>query len=166
MSWDDPRTEDSEARGSGTHHEADSGLYVIWLALDRPARVSVGALGAIDFPPGVYAYVGSAQRHRAARVQRHLRREKVKRWHIDYFRPYTRAVAVSYLTSEKAGECRLADRLALELSAKRAYPRFGASDCACEGHLLYLRGELPVLSSLEGVLPGLVTESVGDSNIR
>lgn len=114
----------------------DSGLYILWMRLPSSTHVSVGALGEFLFPPGLYAYVGSAQRHRRARVARHLRLEKTKRWHIDYLRPAAEVVAVTYCNGDRADECRLVDHLIKRFGATRACPRFGASDCRCGGHLL------------------------------
>ncbi|MBO2520575.1 MAG: DUF123 domain-containing protein [Firmicutes bacterium] len=119
-----------------TGHRSDSGLYILWLRLSRDVRVPVGALGEVSLEKGVYAYVGSAQRNRLARVRRHLRRDKVKRWHIDYLRPYGDVVAVTLSDGAKADECRLANYLIERWGALRAVPRFGASDCRCGGHLL------------------------------
>lgn len=118
----------------GAH--TDSGLYIIWLRFENDVRVQVGALGEVSLPKGLYAYVGSAQRSREARVRRHLRPDKVKRWHIDYLRPLGDPVAVTLCEGSKADECRLAGHLITALGASRAVPRFGASDCGCGGHLL------------------------------
>lgn len=129
------------ARSSGKRAEEgsgakDSGLYIIWLQLGAPCRVRVGALGELSFDTGVYAYVGSAQRNRSARIRRHLRREKPLRWHFDYLRPHGSVLAVSLADGAKTGECELAARLLAEANAAIAHPRFGASDCRCPAHLL------------------------------
>lgn len=119
-----------------TSKPADSGLYVLWLELPCPARTTAGSLGLVALPPGLYAYVGSAQRRRSARIARHLQPEKPLRWHIDYIRPHARVVAVSLVDGTRDGECRLAQQLTETLGARVAVPRFGASDCRCPGHLL------------------------------
>ena len=87
------------------------------------------------FSPGLYAYVGSAQRHRRARVARHLRLEKTKRWHIDYLRPAAEVVAVTYCNGDRADECRLVDHL---------IKRFGAD----AGLSSFWRERLPLRRSL------------------
>lgn|SRR5690606_32601699 len=114
------------------------GLYVLWLKVNETCRVEVGALGALDFQPGLYAYVGSAQRNRAARVARHLRLDKLKRWHIDYLRPFGKIVKVTYYDGDREAECRLVTMLETEFGARRVHPRFGSSDCRCGGHLLLM----------------------------
>lgn len=115
---------------------ADSGLYVVWLQLETPVRVTVGALGEINFAPGVYGYVGSAQRNRAARLRRHFKEEKPLRWHFDYLRPRGKVRAAACLPGDKAGECRLAARLVERFGGRREPRRFGSSDCRCRGHLI------------------------------
>lgn len=61
------------------------GAYILLL---RSSGVSlrVGALGIVELPEGVLAYVGSARGPGGlgARVKRHFRKGKVLRWHIDY----------------------------------------------------------------------------------
>ena len=116
----------------------DSGLYILWLALAEDQRIRIGLLGTYDFRAGLYAYVGSAQRRRSARIQRHLLREKPAHWHIDYLRPYGQVVAVSLVDGTRSHECQLASRLTVALGARVAVLRFGASDCRCPGHLLVL----------------------------
>ena len=64
----------------------NSGVYVLWLYLPRRVSLTVGKLGTFSFPPGVYAYSGSAQRHLQQRIARHRRAAKKLHWHIDYFR--------------------------------------------------------------------------------
>lgn len=115
---------------------ADSGLYVLWLQIPRPVRTAAGSLGSFVLAPGLYAYIGTAQRRRSARIARHLKPEKPLRWHIDYIRPHANIVAVSLVDGTRDGECRLARLLAQTLDARIAVRRFGASDCRCPGHLL------------------------------
>src|SRR5690606_22892899 len=89
----------------------DSGLYIMWLRIDAPCRVQIGALGEMAFPAGVYAYVGSAQRSRMPRIRRHLRSDKPLRWHFDYLRSHGSVFAVSLARGAKAEECGLARSL-------------------------------------------------------
>ena len=60
------------------------GSYIILIELPRGQRITVGKLGIIAFPPGFYAYVGSARGGFKARIGYHLRRKENPRWHIDY----------------------------------------------------------------------------------
>lgn len=120
-----------------TEAMTDSGLYVLWIYLPAERRIRVGALGEFTFQPGMYAYVGSAQRSRTARVRRHLRREKAMRWHIDYFRPCGEVISISYVDGGREAECRLVEALLNGAKGRRAVPRFGDGDCGCGGHLLH-----------------------------
>ena len=82
-----------------------TGVYVIEIELPEPLTVSVGKLGALDFPAGAYLYVGSAQRALPSRVARHMRREKPLRWHIDYLTTRGRVTAVKTWPHAPGREC-------------------------------------------------------------
>lgn len=115
----------------------DSGVYIVWIGIKNETDIAVGALGEKTFAPGFYAYTGSAQKNRTARLLRHLKLEKPLRWHIDYLRPYGDVAAVHTLPGTKDEECKLAARLTQEAGGIVSVPRFGASDCRCPGHLIY-----------------------------
>ena len=112
-------------------------LYVVVTRVPRRSTVAVGLFGPVTFARGWYAYVGSGARGRAARVARHLAREKPLRWHADYlFRAFPPERA--WFVDGTAGECELAGALAALPGAERAPRRFGAGDCRCAGHLVRL----------------------------
>ncbi len=110
--------------------------YQLLIRLDRECEIRVGALGRFRFPEGWYLYTGSARRNLEARLQRHLRREKRLRWHIDYLlaAPAARVLALS--TSAR-GECAW-NRAS---GGRVIVPGFGAGDCTagCGAHLRLLR---------------------------
>ena len=110
------------------------GIYCLMVALPRPCRISVGALGMIEFSRGFYAYVGSAMGGLRGRINRHLRREKRVRWHVDYLLEKGRVEEVIYALTDERLECHLAQRLE---GIFRSIPRFGSSDCRCPSHLFY-----------------------------
>lgn len=118
---------------------AAPGTYALVLALDRPRRIVIGRLGVFDFPAGWYVYAGSAlgPGGLAARVARHLRREKRLHWHIDYLLRHARVVEVWIRAGPERCECAWARAAAALPGATIAVPRFGASDCRCAGHLVY-----------------------------
>src|SRR5690554_1632467 len=68
--------------------EKNHQLYVIQWNLKEAAEVEIGKLSTALFPKGVYVYIGSAKKNIETRVNRHLKIEKKKRWHMDYLRPY------------------------------------------------------------------------------
>ena len=112
-------------------------LYVVVTFVPRRTDVTVGSLGAVAFPRGWYAYVGSAARARRARVARHLAPDKPLRWHADHlFAAFPPRCA--WLVDGAPGECELAGGLAGLPGAERRPPRFGAGDCRCAGHLIRL----------------------------
>ncbi len=119
---------------------ADSGIYITVFHLPRGRRIRVGKLGQFRFTPGYYLYVGSAQRNLSARLDRHGRRRKPLRWHIDYFSTRARMYGAIWISAPRPRECRLARKLG-RLFTQPA-PGFGASDCNCPSHLFYTP-ELP-----------------------
>ena len=113
----------------------ENGTYIAVFTLAQRRRLRVGQLGCFDFEPGVYLYVGSAQRNLPARLKRHDRRIKPLRWHIDYLSTQAAMIGVMIVPGPRERECELAKELSdmYEL----AVPGFGASDCRCGGHLFY-----------------------------
>jgi len=103
--------------------------------------MKVGALGPLAFPQGFYAYCGSAMGGLRARINRHVRRGKKVRWHVDYLLEKGRVKKVLFAVTNERLECRLADGLG---NAFNNYPGFGSSDCHCPSHLFF-SGELPTL---------------------
>jgi Uri superfamily endonuclease len=113
---------------------AVKGIYVLLIQLGKDTDVTVGKLGTLHFPKGLYAYVGSAQNGIEKRISRHLRNEKRMFWHIDYLlqNPTAKIMKVFTKTGGKAEECTIAKRIS-ENSA--AISNFGCSDCRCISHL-------------------------------
>jgi Uri superfamily endonuclease len=113
------------------------GIYVLIIHLENNITVNIGALGKRTFKKGLYAYVGSAQKNLEQRVQRHLRKEKKKFWHIDYLldSDAARIVKVLHKQASKAEECRLAKNLSL---TREPVIGFGCSDCHCKSHLFHV----------------------------
>jgi Uri superfamily endonuclease len=119
--------------------EARPGTYALVLVSGGRRRVRVGRLGWLDLEPGCYVYVGSARGPGGvcARVARHARATKGRRWHIDYLRPHTRLARVWYSHDARAAECEWARSLAEQADARIPLSGFGASDCRCPTHLLF-----------------------------
>ncbi|MDI9646355.1 MAG: DUF123 domain-containing protein [Archaeoglobales archaeon] len=103
--------------------------YVLIMFCDSPSKLKVGSLGILSFKDGYYYYVGSANcgMHR---IKRHFKKDKKKRWHIDYITPAMQIVGAIIL---KDIECRVAEKF-------KGFERikgFGCSDCSCDSHLFY-----------------------------
>jgi len=114
------------------------GVYVLVISVSKDISVNVGALGAVNFEKGLYAYVGSAQNSLGKRIKRHLRRAKRKFWHIDYLLDddNVKILKVFHRNAEKSDECKIANVI-----SERVVPikGFGSSDCKCKSHLFKLK---------------------------
>lgn len=121
-----------------TGRQADSGVYLLILDLPRRLSVVVGCLGRVSVDPGRYAYVGSARRGLSSRLNRHRRRRKPSRWHIDRLTRVADVVAAIVWPWDPGRECALARALQETGLGQVVVRRFGASDCRCGGHLLTL----------------------------
>lgn len=108
------------------------GIYILVISVDADESIKVGALGKISFEKGIYLYVGSAQNNLEKRIQRHMRKDKTKRWHIDYFLNIGKIDGVYYMQAPKEEECRTAGILQEKHLPIKG---FGCSDCKCNGHL-------------------------------
>ncbi|NIA21874.1 MAG: DUF123 domain-containing protein [Anaerolineaceae bacterium] len=132
--------------------DSDCGHYCLLLYLPRRLYLRAGRLSGVHVEPGFAIYVGRAKRNLFARLARHMRRRKPRRWHIDYLFPAATAVGAFVLGEADLTECRIADRLARRANVRRIIPGFGASDCRCRGHLLWMPA-LGAKQRLDG--PGL-----------
>jgi sugar fermentation stimulation protein A len=115
-----------------------SGTYIAVFALPQGRPIQVSKLGRFWFEPGIYLYVGSAQRNLPARLARHTRRVKPLRWHIDYLSTKAAMIGAMVVPGPRERECELAGEL--RHMYEPAVPGFGASDCGCGGHLFYAPG--------------------------
>jgi sugar fermentation stimulation protein A len=131
------------------------GTYILLIEIPRGVRIKVGALGALEFPRGFYAYCGSAMGGLGLRINRHLRRRKKMWWHIDYLLEKGRVKRVIYTSTRERLECQLAQRLE---NVFHSFPGFGSSDCLCPSHLFFseeLQGlEQRAVEDFRGLLKG------------
>jgi Uri superfamily endonuclease len=111
---------------------AEARTYQLFIRLDSDCDLTIGKLGRFIFPAGNYVYTGSARRNLAQRVARHLKKDKKKRWHIDYLLDSPYAKIVNILTFSE-DECIINQRECGAVIVKG----FGASDCRmnCGAHL-------------------------------
>ena len=121
----------------------ERGIYVLIIEVRALRGFPAGAWGPADLKGGYYAYVGRAKRGLPARLARHARRKgKRLRWHIDYLLEMASLVEV-WILPLSSGECALACRLEEEGASREGLKGFGASDCRCPGHLLYMGSGRP-----------------------
>jgi Uri superfamily endonuclease len=112
-------------------------VYCLVMRLSRPCVVRAGRLGVRRLAKGWYVYVGSAKRGLGARVDRHLRREKRLRWHIDYLLTVAGVRDVWTLPWTEGAECGTNARIQAMPRAAAPWSRFGSSDCRCQSHLTW-----------------------------
>ena len=113
------------------------GAYLLILGLPAPVPLAIPRFAGARLEPGTYVYAGSARGPGGirARVGRHLRSEKVVRWHIDHLTSGCRSVWAS--VHPDADECSLVTRLLAGGAFETPLPGFGSSDCrSCTAHLL------------------------------
>ena len=115
---------------------AEFGAYLLVVSLPASLDLIIPRFQGRALPPGHYLYCGSAYGPGgiAARVARHARGEKARRWHIDHLTVAGEVVLA--LAFPQASECALVTRLC-SAGACIPLPGFGSSDCRrCPAHLL------------------------------
>jgi len=110
------------------------GTYALLIKVPKDIEVRIGKLEKIKFKSGFYAYVGSALNGIEKRIERHMRKEKKLRWHIDYLLKNAEIVDVIYAETDSRVECNIAENLNKNLKFVK---KFGCSDCKCKSHLFY-----------------------------
>ena len=116
------------------------GTYTLIVRVPNAVEISVGALGVRFFQNGFYTYTGSAlgsAQNLRARIARHLRSEKKRRWHIDYLLDVAQIIAVVYCVSPRRLECAVVGALNKKEVVDVPTRRFGSSDCKCCASHLY-----------------------------
>ncbi|MBB4305445.1 Uri superfamily endonuclease [Rhodobium orientis] len=125
-----------EGGGEGLQLPRVPGAYVLVLGLAEPAALPA-RFGEATLPPGWYLYCGSARGPGgiAARLARHLRREKTLRWHIDTLT--VAAAGTAAIAVPDGDECALVAKLSESGNIDVPVPGFGSTDCrTCASHLL------------------------------
>ncbi|MBN2138564.1 MAG: GIY-YIG nuclease family protein [Sedimentisphaerales bacterium] len=141
----------------------DSGVYIAVLYVAEDQVIRVGRLGQFRFRRGVYFYVGSAQRNLSARLERHNRKKKALRWHIDYLSVKAEMLGAITIEGGRELECQLAKKLSKMFEL--AVPGFGASDCRWNGSRS-CRISRKRLGHLEAVLSKAITLRLSHSGLN
>lgn len=115
------------------------GIYHLVLNMPRARRLRVGSLGLKSYPSGYYVYTGSARRGLAMRILRHLRKQKIRHWHIDRLTQVARVEEIWVDIRPQSAECQCHGRVLALPGARTLIPRFGSSDCRCPSHLAYFQ---------------------------
>ena len=105
------------------------------LMVGRDLKIRVGSLGVVGFKRGYYVYVGSGQSYLEKRIQRHKKRIKKVKWHIDYLTTNSgvKVMEAAAYDLPKKYECILADML--RSMGFKPVKGFGSTDCKCVSHL-------------------------------
>ena len=124
----------------------ESGTYILVLKVKSSQKIVIGKIGQYTFEKGYYIYIGSAHGPGGikARIERHLKKNKIKHWHIDYLRNIAPVVGILVNYSKKKKECSWASKLFSSTDLSAPIPGFGSSDCACPSHLFFSRVKLDV----------------------
>lgn len=147
----------------GSEPGREPGVYCLLLQLDRGCRITVGRLGTFRFRDGWYLYVGSALGPGGVRgrLRRYLRAERRRHWHVDHLLDHARVVKVWWAEWPERLECEWAGVVRAWPGAQVPAPGFGASDCRCPAHLVWLPDEphYPAMATaLTRVRPGLTVK--------
>jgi Uri superfamily endonuclease len=137
-------------------YPSEPGSYVLIMYLAQSTEIAVGKLGTFEFNAGWYAYAGSAlgPGGLAARLAYHRRSNKSFQWHIDYLLVHADLVEIWWAIENKRKECVWASALRAIPGARVSVVNFGASDCRCLAHLVYLQ-QRPVFASFSRGLADL-----------
>jgi len=125
------------------------GNYSLIIFLGTSRRIGARSYDWPTLERGYYAYSGSAVGKGAVslrqRVARHLRKKKVKHWHIDHLLtcPTAKVIAVVACASKINKECKINKAIQNIRGTNVPIKGFGASDCQrnCASHLVYLGKE-------------------------
>ena len=118
--------------------------YLLLIRLYRKIFINIKSLGTLVLEPGFYVYIGSANiRKPLIRIQRHFKKSKKIRWHVDYlttslFVEVTAAIVCSGLTEDCMYETILSDKNFVAVAKG-----FGATDRRHHvTHLFKVKGEV------------------------
>jgi Uri superfamily endonuclease len=128
------------------------GSYILLMTLPEGVTIKAGRLADTRFPAGCYAYVGSAMAGFASRLNRHRKKDKKPRWHIDYLLERAALSDIILCETQARVECAIAQALSHEFSS---IPGFGSSDCKCPSHLFYAASERQMKSKILAILNSL-----------
>jgi len=140
-------------------HCKDAGCYLLLLQNNVAQDIVVGALGKRHFVPGWYLYIGSGKRNLSARIARHMRKKKPKKWHIDYCTCGKMTIIQGYPVRTQSD---LEQPLVSLFSAIAAdsVPDFGASDSPLPSHFLYFPDDPRQMPQFWDILLAAMTDTL------
>lgn len=116
------------------------GTYALLFRCDARVDVVAGKLGPVSLSTGYWIYTGSAfgPGGLRSRLTHHLKPSRHPHWHIDYIKSGLRLVEIWTTTDTVKREHIWATVFSSLSGASRPIAGFGATDCACRSHLIYL----------------------------
>jgi len=116
----------------------DNGSYSIIYFLEKKIKVFIPRFGTKEFTAGFYVYSGSGKKNLLKRVERHLKKEKKLKWHIDYFSSQRFVTPKEIFLFKDKTECEN-NLFFKRIGGVIVIPGFGSSDCKnkCGTHFLY-----------------------------
>jgi Uri superfamily endonuclease len=134
------------------------GVYSLIIWQDSETSLQIRKLGCFTLQRGYYAYTGTALGNGATslrrRIARHLRKAKIKHWHIDFFLANKNAQVTAIVAAESNArkECEVNNFIKKIEGTTIPIKGFGSSDCRhkCGSHLVYL-GEERVKEEIEEI---------------
>jgi len=120
------------------------GVYTLIIYLNKETSLKMQKLDCFKLQKGYYTYTGSAVGYGPVslkkRVARHLKKRKVRHWHIDFLIANKNATVVDVVAAESDvnRECQVNKVIMNIDGATVPIAGFGASDCKqhCKSHLV------------------------------
>ena len=124
----------------------NSGIYFLLIRNDKSHSLIIKNKEYF-IPRGFYIYVGSAQKNLKQRVARHLRKEKKKHWHIDYFLEFADIIDIKLLTNQLKEKEQVFAEKWIESADFIPVPKFGATDSKAKTHLTGFKTKKKIINS-------------------
>jgi len=113
------------------------GSYLLIIRNDTDKTIKIGKIGNRFFKEGFYVYVGSGMNNLEKRIKRHLKKDKIKHWHIDYITTLMKVTKIYGFRGKKRIESKIAYRLSL--ICDDYIKGFGSSDTKDKSHLFFFK---------------------------
>ena len=119
------------------------GTYILVIFSSSKKSIPIGRLGRMKLKPGWYLYAGSAfgSGGLAARLNRHLSKQKKIYWHIDYLLQHIKLKEIWFTYRPEKLELEWVNILSLLSGNNIPMKNFGASDSKSLSHLFYFENK-------------------------
>ncbi len=128
------------------------GAYILLINLPTDCLIKSKA-SSWQLSRGFYAYVGSAMNNLEKRVERHLRKDKKKHWHIDYLLEKADIFLVLMIPSSHRIEEMLSHHLEKFF---KPIKNFGSTDIDTTGNLFFIPSPEQLLNIIQSFIRNFV----------